>query len=789
MHPPYRPKNNSPYLLISLLPMLLALPGGASATAALDDWASAGFTGQCRGQYIQPDPGPIQDNRTRATADRLTHNTDQSSSLEGDVRISRGDQHLMADLASFDSTTETYNAEGNVRLRQPGLLVKGESISGNLAAGTVSVDDASFLLHRNRVRGTATRIHRDNTNNLHLDAGQFTTCEPGDNTWVVRSETVNFKPDEGYGVARNITLRIKDVPVAWSPYLRFPIDDTRQSGFLMPGIGQDKDGGLEIALPYYFNLREDYDAVYTLRSIWQRGFMHEGELRYLSDYGMNTLAVAWLPSDDEYDAHRQVLSGNPASLDEQDRWLANINHRGRRGGWSSGINYTAVSDVDYFDDFGGFIGAAPGSDLRRSPALLRTGFLTYATESWRSSLELRSFQALTRARQPEYEVLPRFSLAGNHALGQVDTAGLVQFTRFDNSSTTDPTGSRLVVDAQAALPLRQPWGFFTPTIGVLHRDYSLDNVPAGSGDNPDITTITAAMDTGLTFARRTDFAGADLLQTLEPRLHYLYVEYKSQSHLPVFDSTRLTPSYDNIHRENRYTGYDRVGDANRFAFRLSTSVSSMATGQHFLTAGIGRIFHLDNRKVNFQLPAGVNPRDDTSPLFMDLSASIGNLYFNTFYAFDTGDNRSSRGFAGIRYRGEQGHVLNFNYAMTERSVQRASSTRNEEETDVSFLVPVNDRWRILGRWRFGWDNRQTIESLVGVEYNSCCWQARIVFRRNLEESRLVVFTTPGQAPQLMSDRRADSGIYFEFQLKGLGALGGRLDSLLQNSIPGYWTNR
>jgi LPS-assembly protein len=96
-----------------------------------------------------------------------------------------------------------------------------------------------------------------------------------------------------------------------------------------------------------------------------------------------------------------------------------------------------------------------------------------------------------------------------------------------------------------------------------------------------------------------------------------------------------------------------------------------------------------------------------------------------------------------------------------------------------------DQWQLLGRWNYGWDRKQTIESLVGIEYNDCCWGARLAFRRYLKS--VVRNTEPGlnQPSTQALDVKAETGIFLEFQLKGLGTIGHKLNSLFDESINGY----
>ena len=764
-------------------------------SAAEIDWRITSKPGQCQGEYVDGSIKTGPSERTdgappiNASGNSALHVEGHSTTLTGDVTVHQGSQLLRGDFFTMDVETEHYTVEGNVRLRQQGLLIEGARVEGNFDTGTAAIDSASFLLHDNRLRGTATSIKKNEQDTLTITEGDFTTCEPNSNIWAIRGKEIELIKAQGYGIARRATLRIKGVPVAYSPYFRFPIDDSRQSGFLWPSIGRDSDGGTEVAIPYYFNLRPNLDATYILRSIWKRGVMHEAELRHMNNYGENLLAGTFLPSDDEYNELERITSTSASEFDKQDRWLAHFSHKGRAGPWSSSVNYTSVSDIDYLDDLGGFTNT--NSDFSnalgnsREPALLRAGTVSYDTISWQSTLELRSFQEISSLKSNQYEILPRLTISGSKSFGQIDSSALLQATVFDNPSDKKTEGSRIVADISGSAPFHNSWGYITPGLRYIHRNYRLDNELPGARDHATINTGLASLDMGLTFERRTSIWNKRFYQTLEPRLYYLYAQEKFQDDLPVFDSLIITPGYDSLFRQNRYVGYDRVGDANQVALGITTRYLDETTGAQRLAISVGQIFYMDDRTVNDTDFPGNNPLDDTSPIFISLTTQAKGFDLRASYEHDTEHNRSNRGSIALRYISDNHAVFNISYSMVDKLQQR--KRRNREETDLSFRWPLgqSNAWSLVGRWNYGWDEGQTIESLFGVEYNDCCWRTRVVFRRNLERPRTVRISQPGSATQSFQDRRVDSGIYFEFQLKGLASLGGRLDNWLHNSIPGY----
>ena len=795
--------------VLPAFPALLTLHANAETAAAVD-WRPVAAPGQCRGEYVAPEPG-VQDGKFRAGALSMQYAEGEGASLDGDVEITRDGQSLTADAVRVDGALDRYTAEGRVSLRQRGLLITGARVSGSLTEETAVVEEAGFLLHERRLRGGAKRLEKGRDDIVKISAGEFTACEPDDDAWSIHSRSLVLKPAQGYGEARNVSLRIKGAPVAWFPWFRFPLGDARQSGFLWPGIGNDSDGGAEAVLPWYFNLAPNRDATYTLRSMWKRGLAHEGEFRFLTGYGANTIAGAFLASDEAYDGGRRRDAGSPGEFGEHDRWLVHFSHEGGRGAWATRVNYTEVSDVDYFRDLGELsdLASRPDSgfdrslDIRDAPARLRTGVVSHTGKHWRSTLELRSFQELFfqepgESRAGQYEILPRLTTAGGWRSGPADLSLRIQATSFDSGARSAPVGSRILADGAVRLPFRNAWGYVTPAARVIHRDYNLqtggsshqhaegslhqhaEGSPGGRPggvDDASITTGLLSLDAGLVLERR---AGA-VRQTLEPRLFYLYAEEDFQDNLPLFDSILLTPGLDNIFRDNRYTGYDRIGDANRVSLGLTTNFLSERTGARIMSAGLGRSYHFDTPVVRLASEPG--RKKGWAPLFTQVSAHLGRFRLMASHEYDTGENRSHRGYFSVRYRGGAGAIFNLNYAMTEKSRQRAGAARDEEETDLSFHLPLGEAgsWRLVGRWNYGWGRNRTLESMSGLEYNDCCWKVRLLFRRNLERPRIL--TVPGGPATLA--HRADSGVYLEFHLKGLASPVGRLDNLLRQSIPGY----
>lgn len=805
----------------------------AQQSAALIDWVSGGelFKKQgceqlsqqacqapffCSGRYLEPDwleqvrnddPGSAFIHATGESAER---DIDGSITLMGDVEIQQGYRKMQTHSAVLNRQEDRIWFDGDVQIREPGLLMTGARGYSILSTGEGSLEQATFLVHKGRLRGQAESLTHTTDDHILIVNGLFTRCEPGDNAWQMRGRVMDLQPEVGFGTAKNVTLRIKGVPVAYSPYFRFPIDDERHTGLLSPSFTYHGDGGVDISVPYYFNLAPHYDFTYTPRSIWKRGLLNDAQFRFMTTASSNEINAAYLYHDDIFDDRIQLDRSGGGSrfieeFEQQSRWFLNSNHT---GGWGrrlkTTLRYSAVSDLDYLDDIGGDVNSVTVEQFfskvdqsignRRNVALDRMADVSYRGDGWNTGLRLRGFQNLVEDATENYEQLPRLHLnysAGNKLLQFKLAAEYVYFDKDneDISGIKKVIGSRMAIDARITSPLRRVWGFLKPSLVIKHRVYDLQDTTAGMDVRPDFTVPVFSLDGGLFFDRFISLGNLDLQQTLEPRLFYLYAKETEQGNLPRFDANELTPSYSQLFRDARFAGKDRVGDARQLSVGLTSRFIDDNSGVQLLNASIGQIYFFKDRKV-FQLPG--DREAHSSSLFGQIGISpIESLNIKGSLEWDPRNGRTNRGALSIRYSPDFLHILNVTYRFTSEDIQIPTIAENVEESDITFIWPIKGKLSAIGRWNFGWDKDQTIESFVGVEYNDCCWKTRLVFRRFLKDPRNIILfehdpASPGgvrQVPYL--DRRADTGVFFEFQLKGLATMGRRLDSLLDDAIIGY----
>jgi len=753
---------------------------------------------------LKPDVAPL-----RATA--TTSSTEGNiATFTGDVQVAQGYRQVRSDKATVDQDTHLVTLEGNVQFREPGLLLMGDNATANMETKDVQVNDATYVLHPSRARGTAASIHRQPDNIIYVDNAAYTTCEPGNNTWKLLSSNVRIDQANGMATAKNVRVAIRDVPVLYTPWLRFPIDDRRVTGLLFPEFQVSNGNGFDYAQPIYLNLAPNYDATVTPRYIQERGVMLGLEMRHLSTQTHTTVAGSYLPSDDGGDNKNDIsdpVTGSPPRQGDN-RWLAAVEHGGAFApGWATRVDYTKVSDVDYFRDLGN-----SSLDVTSKTFLPQMVGVSYGgLPHWRFNLKGQEYQTLLEDAIEQYQQLPRADANGRYRFGGPDIILDLrnQYTRFDHrdpAADNGVIGNRLRTDWGVTWDKQWLWGYFRPTLKAKHLSYSLDNPVALNGDDgPSATVPVAILDTGLYFERDTTWLKG-FSQTLEPRLYYLHSDFEDQSDFPVFDSSELTFSYQQLFRDDRFAGSDRIGDSHQVTLGLTSRLLD-DSGMERVRASAGQIHYLDDRYVsvnasltkdfldNLTDPGVIaDPAtrvtaeqliENQSDIAAELALRLSPLWrFQSDVLFDDEESRLDKSNLSLRYRNPNRTLFNVSYRYTRNSTLfftdttqgQGSESQELKQGEISALLPLSATWSLVGRWNHDFSNNRELEVFGGFEYESCCWRTTVLARRWLDRQNSLL---------LPSDSDYNTGVFLQVQLKGLGGTGKQVESILRDGIYGY----
>ncbi len=674
-------------------------------------------------------------------ADNADLNEGGQSSLSGSVRVSQNGREFAAEQVNYSEAEQRIRTDSQTLFRDSRYAIRSGKTDYDLALGSGVFLDNSFTLRSIGGRGLADRIAIKESGEARLDGVRFTTCAPGNEAWTLSASTIKFDEDSGRGSATNALLRFQQVPIFYLPWFQFPIDGLRHSGFLFPIVGNNENTGFDIRWPVYLNLGPNYDVTLIPRYLSERGTQIGGQFNYLFKGHEGDLFGEFLPSDDK--------------LANQSRSFIDFKHIGAVSR-NLGIEakYGRVSDQNYFATFGG------GVDLTSTPFLERGARLTWqAPTVFRIEALVQDYQTLSQTQTAAalgvvdpYQRLPQIrvdALSKNSFLGA--RGGFFgEFTNFARSNSVE--GQRVIAQPYVRWERDQLSWYANAQADLSYTAYNLTNTPAGGSDAPRRTLPQFSAEGGLRFERLT--GGGDV-QTLEPRLFYLYTPFREQDELPLFDTGLPDFDFPQLFARNRYSGYDRISDANQLTTAVTSRFIEADSGIARLSATLGQIYYFRGPRVD--LPGFATPSEGSSNFLGNLDYALS----TNWSAIATTEVSSTfdqvvRSSIALRYRdgvADAGRRFDLAYRYRRTLLEQA---------DASFSSPITDAWRLAARLRYSLRDSTTLESFAGVEYSTCCWAISGTYRRYL----------------VGGIDRFNNGFYVQLELKGLSKIGNGFERLL-----------
>jgi LPS-assembly protein len=657
-----------------------------------------------------------------------------TSRLDGNVIIQQNNTVFNADHAEINRETETVNAKGNVILTDSKFQLNSPSIEYNLKNKSGTIENADYSLGEQGVHGKSSQIKQIDENRLILKDATFTSCPVSQESWYLASSEIKLDNKSQIGTAKNVTFNVGKVPVFYFPWLNFPINNQRLSGFLTPSVRLQSNAG--ITLPYYFNIAPNYDATVSFASINGKGYQLDTEFRYLSENNKGTIEYNFIPQD--------------KSFNNKKRDYFKIEHRTKFND-KTRLNLEAenVSDVDFFDDFSTSLESSTRPALQRRLEILRQD------KPWTASVAVEDFQVIDTNDNP-YAKLPEIKLgyspksAPKELKLEIDS----ELIHFDKKN--EITGTR----GDLKLKLSKKWGedswYLKPSLSVQHTLYSLDSKSSVSSINRTLPTLT--LDSGLFFDR--DFKSGKYTQTLEPRVFYTYTPFKDQSDIPIFDTTLTNFSESNqLFLENRFTGKDRIADTNKLTFAVTSRIQDRLNGKELFKASIGQVFNFSDRKVT--LPGGTILTGKRSDLILELAGRLNDNFRLVSTASLNSEDRSISSYdLRLNYQDYKKRIANISFRKLDDELEQLS---------LSGSLPISDKWSMVASVDQDIKNSRNLETLAGIEYQDCCWKTRLVVKRYLTSDN-ISYETP---------------IFLEFELKGLGNIGTSATRQIKEKIYGY----
>ncbi len=664
--------------------------------------------------------------------------------IQEKIKITSGLSTITAEEASYDETAGVLQIPKSVVFENPDLIIFGESAKLLTKEKTTIIDGADYQILSIPARGTARQIRVENGANIELDEVTYSTCTSVDNSWELSAKKIVINNQSGEGKARNLVLRLKDIPIIYLPYLSFPINDQRKTGLLVPNLGRSSKRGLEISLPYYWNLAPNIDLTTTPTLMAKRGVQLSAELRFLTAIQGGITQIDYLPNDDIYKKDRTYISH---------RQTINL-----PSNWRMKLNGEYASDNSYFEDLTGTMSSTSRTHL------LREIQLEHYSENWIMEIGMDHYQMIDDSiidEEKPYRRLPYFNFSGmwgNKALG-LNYALDSEVVFFDKPETI--SGSRFHVMPEVSAPLNFNGIKITPSMAMDFTKYNLhtanDNSHSMSSVSPERAVPIYSLD--LTGVFQKTWKNGRYLQTLEPRILRVYIPYRNQDDFPIFDT--IVPDMNGIQlfRKNRYVGQDRLGDTSQISYGITTKVVDANNGNSLFGLTLGQIRYFKDRKV--ALPSESKLTQDSSGYMAMMNMKINkNWSVKLGHMWNTHSNTSMKTTARFQYKSKQSEIFNVAYRYRRNMLK---------QLDASFSWPVRDHWNVVGRYNYSILDRKVLERFVGLEYESCCWGIRVISRKHLA----------------YRNGDTDTSFSIEFVFKGLSDIGDPVENLLDRGILGY----
>ena len=697
---------------------------------------------------------------TTVQAEQIGGRPDREITLDRNAEVVQDQTRMTSDTACFKQVEDEVDAQGNVHMTRFGDQYTGTKLKLNLESGQGYLLDPTYKFVLGNGQGKAQRIDFINEEQANVVQGTYSTCEGPNPDWYLKSSTLSLDTGKDEGVGNNSIVYFKDVPILGTPQMSFSLSGARRSGWLAPTPGYGSTGGFELLVPYYFNIAPNRDLTLYPKLISKRGVQIGADARYMgiTDSGYKYNGETYL----EFLAHDKETKTN--------RWMIKSKDTtGFAPGWTYGWDFNGESDNNYPNDFSKTVAASADRQLVRE---FRTD---YKGEFWTLTARAQKYQVLQdpdAVNDPSllvakpYDRLPAINLhAARYDVGGFDWAVDAEFTRFSHPTLVN--GDRVVVAPQISYPFIRPGYYITPKVMLNLSAYSLNDDAITKADGytdrtPTRAVPTFSLDSGMVFERpitiKDKDKDKDFTQTLEPRLFYVYTPYRDQSKIPVFDTAVATFNMTQLFTENRFSGSDRIGDANQVTAALVSRILD-ANGGELLRFTFGQRFYFTDQRV--QLDASTPVSDSRSDLLAAATGRISATWtFDSAIQYDQGTRQVESQNYSVQWKPGAKKVLNIAYRYL-----RGSFTNVE----VSGQWPISTRLYGIARINYSALDHRTLESLIGLEYKGDCW----VFRAGAQ--RFVTTANNTSTP-----------IFFQLELNGLSGFGiGNPVDTLKKTIGGY----
>lgn len=770
------------------MPLTLCLAGGFSigpSYAYMPDQPVAPLT--CGIEWLfTPAPIPNVDAQTVIEADQLIQLNAFQIQLIGRAQLSEPGLILTADLLDYHRQDQTLDILGDIEVHREDLLLKGDKAYYDQANQMAEVFKLHYQLKPSGYHGHADQLDYNGEQNIaRLAQASYTTCSLEKPAWQLNFNQLEINQNTRRLYGHHGYLSVKGVPIFYTPYINFPLDD-RATGFLFPSIGSHKsaaqtDSETLVGVPFYWVMADNYDATFNFLFMEQRGLLLDTEWRYLQPNHQGELNLGFIQDQQVKSNGLRYLNpqGNPTEQPaDSNRWRASFQGQQR---WTdqlhSQLNWHEVSDPDFYNDMP--LSFQENTELTSQQYKIRQAQLRYQMAGFQAHIQHYGYLPLRNGEGMILEKMPELGLNWSQTwqnwqaniyaettefkrysgFNRFSEAGYVRALAIDNSLTTNPSrhqGQRQVIQPSLRYRIDRPYGFAQAETRANYRRYQLSNAPETA--NTDNLVMQYAARAGLTFERDLSWRKQNLIQTLEPQIQWLYVPFKDQSHLSLFDSGINSIDFTNLFQLNRYSGFDRIGDTEQISFALTNRLLNQQ-GQTLGEASIGQIMYLRDRQVG--LVGSQLDQQTHSDYFVKLGVHLNQFDLNSTHQFNQQDHKLSQSLNRLKWQAfDQIELLAIHQGL---NLDKPDSRQQTIATGL--MLKITPEMQFASYLNYDLETNTHREFMTGLRYDSCCWASEL----SLIETQL-------------ADNRYDYSIKYVIEFKGLSSVGKPLREQIQRTL-------
>ncbi|WMY94795.1 MAG: LPS assembly protein LptD [Arsenophonus sp.] len=754
------------------------------------DQSQANLTKQCTIQAHVNNHPIIKDNLINMpiyiTAKKITSSYPNFIEYTGNVNIQQGNQKLTANKIQLTQKknnkkiSRTIIATGNVNYDDTQILLHGERAWINLDNQDTDFEKSNYFMVGRQGNGYANKIKlRENHRYTILEKGTFTSCPKKIDSWSLIGSKIIVDREKQILEIQHANFLIANVPIFYSPYLVLPIGNKRRTGFLLPNITYSAKSGLDLKIPFYWNIASNYDLTIIPKFMSSREININNELRYLTNFGEGTVKLDLVKKNDKYIKNKIIQQ--TSKKDDQHTWNFDWQHSGIfQNTWRFDFNYKK------------------NSNFKNLPNKYNKSFIDYVNQkfsigyrqpTWNTTFTYKNFQFIDNlVNNKHYNIAPQldFYYYKYNLLGPFDFNTYAQATHIIANETNKKINTiRLHVEPELNIPLSNNFIQINNSIKIMATYYDQNILFNLNKKNlpKHVTRILPIISSDAKFMfKRNLLKNKYYIQTLEPRIQYSYIPYRDQSNINNYDSTVLETNYHSLFRKQIYSGLDRINASNQLTTGITTRIYNEKFIERFNFSIGQKYFFKPAKNEDFNLKINNNKDNISSMLW------AGNIYFQLtnhwkLYGnlqYNTRLNDIIIGNVSTEYQTDKNHLIQLNYRFVNRhhiqSIYKNILDTQNGISQIGTIIswPLGYHWKFISSYYFSIKEHQPINQLIGLEYNTCCWSMNIRYERNIIDWK-----------QQKSLNEYDNQFSLNLELRGLNKNNFDIQDILSNSIIPY----